>query len=405
MLNQDHTTGKPAEKGVALITTLFVLVLVVLIVISFFSMVGIAQRSSRFHQDATDLQNLKDTAISIAMAQIREGTTREDEIWTSQPGAIRTFASNSGQRKHIYKLYSDDEMVVDASALSSPVDLSLEMDVPPDWKDTANVYVDLNQPVASLSDNDLHFPIVDPRLWDGKTDNTSKSPEGFSYQKNHAISGTEIDGVLSPGRGHENDLRIPMPVRWIYVLKDGSHGTLNDDGEFTPFANENDVSETNPMVGRIAFWTDDESTKININTASEAIPWDTPKCATPEDVNYARYSPVRNEVQRFGGHPAATCLSSVFFPNEDLDPQTDKAKYQAIYDLVPRVNMGGYLDGKSRDPVEFDTDRLYSNIEEALLDPDRNENSLFSSTDTGKTEPVPVSPYGKQPRPGSHRSR
>lgn len=384
MRKLNHYRKEKSQEGVALVTTLFVLVLVVTIVIGFFSMVGIAQRSSRFHQDATDLQNLKDTAISIAMAQIREGTTREGTMWASQPGAIRTFSNEDGSRKQIYKLYSDDEMVLDSSELSTPAELSLENDVPPDWNELPDIYVDLNEPVASLSDSDLHFPIVDPRLWDGRDHATSESPEGFSYGDSLAVSKGEVTGVFTPDQGHLNDSRIPMPVRWIYVLKDGSFGTLNDDGEFSPFANENEASATNPMVGRFAFWTDDESSKINVNTASEAIPWDTPKCATPEDIGYADFTPVRNEVQRFGGHPAATCLSSVFFPNQDLDPEDDKEKFRAIYDLVPRVNIGGFIDGKSREAVEFDKDRLYSNIEEALLAPDREVNKLFSSTDPGK---------------------
>lgn len=359
-------------------TTLFVVALVTIVVISFFLMVDVAQRSSKFHEDSSDLQNLKDTVTSLALGQIRESTTRDDEIWVSQPGAIRTFNESSGERSRIYKLYSDENMILDAAAISNSAQLNLADDVPPDWEEFPNRFVDLNRPVASMSDGELHFPVVDPRVYDGRTGTGSETPEGFSYQKTHAIGGGSIAGVFGPQDvDHPNDQRVPMPVQWIYVLRDGSMGTLDSGGEFVPFAGATGASSENPMVGRFAFWTDDECSKLNLNTASEAIPWDTPKAATPEDIEFAENPPVRNEVQRFGGHPAATSLSSVFFPNEDLDPESHQARYRAIYDLVPRVNGGGYIDGKSKEAVAFDTDRLYANVEEALLTPDREENSLF----------------------------
>src|SRR5205823_5587640 len=66
--------------------------------------------------------------------------------------------------------------------------------------------------------------------------------------------------------------RLPMPVRWIYVLQDGtltapdstlSTGTTaqwKSTGVTTP-------TKSNPIVGRVGFWADDETCKVNINTA------------------------------------------------------------------------------------------------------------------------------------------
>ncbi|MDB2497325.1 Verru_Chthon cassette protein A [Verrucomicrobiales bacterium] len=363
------------KRGAALITTLVVIALITVIVVSFLSMVGVAKRSSSYHGDAASLQNLRDSAVTLALAQIREGTTRDNEVWTSQPGVIRTFGESTGDPSRIYKLYSDDDMTVVASDSSSPEELNLVKDVPPGWDTAEGQYVDLNEPVASMTDKNLHFPIVDPRLYDGKSGDTSSTPEGFSYSKE--LEGKVVKGVLGPSDvSHPNDQRISMPVKWIYRLLDGSLGTLDSDGTFLPFRGENEASAENPISGRFAFWTDDESTKLNLNTASEAIPWDTPRCATPEDVGYAENPPVKNELQRFGGHPAATCLSSVFFPRRKLDPEKDLEIYEAIYDLVPRVNMGGILTG-SKSAIAFDSDRLYANVDEALLKPSREENTLF----------------------------
>ncbi|HSI83976.1 MAG TPA: hypothetical protein VK970_09355 [Candidatus Methylacidiphilales bacterium] len=49
-----------------------------------------------------------------------------------------------------------------------------------------------------------------------------------------------------------------MNVKWIYVRKNGTY----ESGSTAPV-----VNTTNPITGRMAFWTDDESTKINANTA------------------------------------------------------------------------------------------------------------------------------------------
>ncbi|MEJ0000336.1 MAG: hypothetical protein WDO13_14955, partial [Verrucomicrobiota bacterium] len=63
-----------------------------------------------------------------------------------------------------------------------------------------------------------------------------------------------------------------------------------------------------PIVGRIAFWTDDETGKININTASEGAYnnsstyatsfSDTPRVCTPYDLNLEKSPACQNEFQR-----------------------------------------------------------------------------------------------------------
>lgn len=51
------------------------------------------------------------------------------------------------------------------------------------------------------------------------------------------------------------DITNSMPLQWIYVRQNGERSTSS--GYVT----------NNPVVGRYAFWVDDESSKININTA------------------------------------------------------------------------------------------------------------------------------------------
>jgi uncharacterized protein (TIGR02600 family) len=71
------------------------------------------------------------------------------------------------------------------------------------------------------------------------------------------------------------------------------------------------VTADNPIVGRIAFWTDDESCKLNLNTASEAGAWDVPAANTQVERGNAMKAPGGVERHRISGHPAFTSLSPV----------------------------------------------------------------------------------------------
>ncbi|WP_050027477.1 Verru_Chthon cassette protein A [Verrucomicrobium sp. BvORR034] len=379
--------SKRLPRGVALLSTLIVLALVTVLVVSFF----IASRSMR--EQATyslsdfRLGTLRDVAINASIEQLREATTQAGEMWASQPGAIRTYSRTTGQPSQIFKLYSHE--VSRLQGLATIVDaatLNLESDVPANWKAQTSAYVDLNEPEVFSVDGQMHFPIVDPRLDDGGT----HVPEGFAYTDKLASSGTSVAGVIPSAGGTSAQQRLPMPVRWIYLLRDGTRGWINGAGKFQPLSGTDGPKGSNPIVGRMAWWVDDESAKININTASEAIPWDTPRAATPEDVEYARQTPVKNEVQRFSGHPATTCLSTIFFPNELLDPATaeGRGKLMQIYDLAPRIGgrETGYLavGTARRQPVAFDDDRLYATVDEMLYAPDRSRQPLMQTLGAGR---------------------
>jgi len=58
------------------------------------------------------------------------------------------------------------------------------------------------------------------------------------------------DRVLDPQGGD-------FPLQWIYVRRDGTRETNQSPG----------VQANNPIVGRYAYWVDDESTRVNLNTA------------------------------------------------------------------------------------------------------------------------------------------
>ena len=61
----------------------------------------------------------------------------------------------------------------------------------------------------------------------------------------------------------DSDHSKSLPVKWIYVRKDGSQEVS---GTAAP-----QYSGTNPVEGRYAYWTDDESCRINVNTAASYV--------------------------------------------------------------------------------------------------------------------------------------
>jgi hypothetical protein len=142
-----------------------------------------------------------------------------------------------------------------------------------------------------------------------------------------------------------------MPVEWIYVLQNGALGTLDESGLFQ---GEDSASPENPIVGRMAFWTDDESSKINVNTASEPTFWDTPRCINQKDMDYGKFQPGRNEYQRYPGHPATTALSPVLFP--DSKGPLSAASKEKIYGLIPRIGGGGTRGGTTKPGGVITTD-------------------------------------------------
>jgi len=360
----------------ALVPTLLIVGLVTIVVVMFFNLATVQMRTSTSHVATVELASLRDLAVNSVIGQLRQGTTETNALWTSQPGALRTFATDGGAPANVYKLYSARDMVVAASSLTTPAARNLETDVPVDWDTLPDVYANLNEPGID-STGRVTFPIVDPRAMDQPSPvyPGSRTPEGFRYSGQQAVTKTNINGVVAPG-GTPSSQRLPMPVQWMYILADGSLGVIDRvTRTFVPFSGQNPATASNPIVGRAAFWTDDETSKININTASEGIYWDTPRCVTDQEIAFAKQPPTRNEVQRFGGHPATTSLSTVFYPGERLVPGVgdSNAKLEKIYAVAPRVNHKGTSNtsagimGGNASAVAFDLDRLYASVDEFLL--------------------------------------
>lgn len=373
IIDQSKWRGKKDERGVAIITVLSVLILMTVMIVAFFVLATNDLKGARANAEGLRAMAAKDIAINLVVGQIREATTREETVWVSQPGAIRLYGSRTrdGIGSSIYKLYSARSMVAGRSR-------ELAADIPKDWHLRPSQFVDLNRPTISPDPTDpengarasIHFPIVDPRAFKGE--GAPGSVEGFDFDA------SAIPGIVKGGPDYLK--RLPMPVQWLYVLQDGTIGYLDSGNRFVGNVV---ATEENPIVSRIAFWTDDETCKVNVNTASEGVFWDTPRVDTEEDRRYAKYQPQTGEYNRYPGHPAMTSLSSVLFSYEGggvsgrLDPMIPKdlAKMESLWRLAPGIGTRGSRGGTQAvdvnageleaDPLQY---HLYTSPDEIVFE-------------------------------------
>jgi uncharacterized protein (TIGR02600 family) len=308
------------SRGYVLVIVLIAVLLCATLTIILFERGRVSLQSSSAFSRAAQVRALSEMAVNRVQSQIRDATTlnqtlstplNKRDTWASQPGAIRVYGPD-GKLRSIYKLYSSDTMVTD--------DPDLAGDVPANWYERPAEFVDLNEPVRN-GDRE-RYPIVDPNVASHMS-GASGLVDGFSIRS---------DAPIEPGNPLAN--RAPMPVRWIYVLEDGTLCGLGD---------SRIDRETNPIIGRIAFWTDDETLKVNINTASPVTPnsyWDSPRAAgndsaiDPTEFDYSWKQPSQNEYQRYPGHPATVSLLPILGDLGGLSRED-------YFKISPRYYWGG----------------------------------------------------------------
>jgi len=326
----------PSRRGAALVVVLAILMLVAILAVGFLSRTATERRASSSYLAGAHVQSLVDMSVNLVQAQINQGTQDSTLAWASQPGIIRTFDLN-GNLVKAYKLYS-------AASLTSTSVTTLKTEDLPEaaWASAPAVWTDLNAWVDV--DGARRYPILDPRLADDAT-----QVEGFSITPEAPITGIQ---------------EAPMPVRWLYVLENGKIAKPTGSGNVVTVPG----AEDSPIVGRIAFWTDDETCKVNINTAGDGAYWDAPKSYSAQEGVLANSQPVRNEFQRYPGHPATTSLRAVFpgASSEDI-----------LSHLTPRYRWGGSRGGTVSSATAIDismaNDRLFSSVDELIFNPQRQQ--------------------------------
>ena len=349
---------RPATRGAALIITLAVLVLVTFLIMALFVTVSSERMESSASASKGDSDQLAAGVIDLVKATITQATagyesnagtgaldTSKRTAWASQPGLIRTW-SESGTPYRSYRLYSGCNSVTDTIAVDGALDVAA--DAPPaGWKSGGAPYnaiwSDLNSPAATAAG--LSYPIVTPpadsnagsSAIDAANGVPTDNPATAAQEGVQGFSITNAPGY-SAGTASVTNNPAPMVVKWLYVLKDGTFVSPTGTGAV---ANVVGASKSNPIVGRVAYWTDDETCKVNINTASEGSYWDVPKSAGKQEIALGANAPVQNEWQRIPGHPATTSLSAVF---EEFSGRT-AGDFQNILSLTPRAAWGGSENG------------------------------------------------------------
>ncbi|PTY02921.1 hypothetical protein DB346_07870 [Verrucomicrobia bacterium LW23] len=387
-----------ARRGFALVVVLSVLAIVTVLTIAFLGSTMTEVATSRTQANTGRVQLLADSVPQIVISRISDATTGLVDpstpasgrlAWASQPGMIRTYRED-GTPATYHRLYSGDEPTIAGASFIQDAEVP-----PPNWDKQRGVFADLNSPVVRVDSvtgaRSIQFPVVDPRA---RTTDDATSVAGFSYAN-------AINGVVQPAAAAADSQRLPMPVRWMYVLADGTFAHPIEGVTGTVAFSGGAPTEANPIVGRIAFWTDDETSKVNINTASEGIYYDIPRYTGAPDFVLSMYSPALGEYYRYPGHPATTCLSAVLrpwlpSPNElaisydtsyappglaispRLSPSVAtelQTRLDAYLGLSPRSRFGGSKGGTvltaaapngTVPSVAPKSERLYSSVDELL---------------------------------------
>lgn len=347
-----------SRRGMALVIVLGVLLLITGLVVSFLVQAGGERTSSHNYLVEVNVRQLVDTTVNLVCAQIDNATTQGGgSVWASQPGALRLFGED-GSLKTIYKLYS-------ATSLTSASfgTLASEDVPPPTWRDSPALWLDLNAPVDTATQR--VFPILDARD-PGAPNQLMTDLPGFELRSPPGASNDAAATEFQPA---------PMPVRWLYLTRSGkvvAPTLVNGEEIQVPGANADD-----PITGRIAFWTDDETAKVNVNTAADGVFWDTPRFDAADERKRARFQPAAGEYQRYPGHPATTRLGSILRALEvPLDPFPSPAgQTSGFYKLLPRYNDDYGSRRGTTIPTALPTareERLYASVGEMLFFPNRD---------------------------------
>ncbi len=368
MSNFLHPANR-TRRGAALVLVLSIIVLLAAVVVAFMSSARNDLSQVIQYEAGREAQSLAETATSIVMAQIREATLlgiatdgKGTHAWASQPGGIRVWNA-SGGLVQLYKLYSASRMKEDSLAF-------LVSEIPNGWWGDLDAYVDLNEPISKGAGGSSRwiYPILNPGALGTMT--------GFSSNQ-----------TGDPGAAW--DTRASMPVRWLYISRTG----------------EIRSSQQPDSIGRIAFWTDDETCKVNINTASATASWkdiisfppgsespgaetrlgysywDLPYTQLQQDWNMARSAPSQAEYQRYPGHPASVDLLTVLggATFSGLPESQQKSILKSLFDLLPAYRWGGSENGRipwtlmaSRTPLSGTnqkSERLYASVDELRFSP------------------------------------
>ncbi|WP_009965433.1 hypothetical protein [Verrucomicrobium spinosum] len=271
-------------RGAALIITLLIIALLTVMVVAFLDTSRIERSVSAHHMERSRAALLAREGVSRTVALLQketvdaprqEGETEEQfalrkRNWISQPGALLVPDALPASQKEIRRK------------------VELSSGTPQTTAPTSPVFEPANLNVQILSD-----PKPGSRL---------------------------ITDIKDPATGKP----VPLKLRWIYVREDVKGGGLSYDT-----AEEPDLRDSaRPIVGRFAYWVDDESSKINCNLAWKRTPSGTP----PARAN-----------QHPASHPSRINLTSLMQPD---GARLDEAAADALHQEAATRPFNSFTDAR-----------------------------------------------------------
>lgn len=224
------------RDGAALIMTIIILALITVMVLGFANLVRNETASSSSHQDRGRALLYTQMGTDMVTSTLRNLTADPALTWASRPGALIT--------------------------------------------------ADPGAPTKLVNQTDLHSGMPSARLLDAASD-----VKAVLRPANLNVATLNDDGShLITDDVAAGSTPMALPVRWVYVREDGSFD----------YAEEPNLTDAaNPITGRFAYWADDESSKININTAWKR----NAPGGSASSANYNTFLPT---------HPSGVNLGSVF---------------------------------------------------------------------------------------------
>lgn len=193
----------PRKRGSALLITLAFLVLVAILVVGLAETMRIERTSARTHLERTRAMDFAQMGVERMVGQLHSKLAYTNINWVSLPGQIISSGSGFGKLTNSVDLYSG---------------------------------ITTNTTLVGT----LHAPNLNAQILQDQT------PGSYLITDRTKDPADPSSGI------------VELPLKWIYVRQDGSSSTA-EPPELT--------NKLNPIVGRYAYWTDDESSKINYNLA------------------------------------------------------------------------------------------------------------------------------------------
>lgn len=194
-----------SSRGAALIVCLWIIILVAIIAVGISNLMRIERKASASHLDRMQAVEFSRMGMDAVVATILKSTAATNYTWASTPGQI----------------FVGKEPVAPGNNESAPGELI---------RLSSGVPTNLNPQPPVLAPPNLNVPT-------------------FADPSRHVIT-EALDSTTGT--------TVQMPLKWIYVRQNGDL-----DFSETPDA----TNKTNSLVGRFAYWCDDESSKINVNLA------------------------------------------------------------------------------------------------------------------------------------------